>query len=62
MRWTNDWRIYFIAAAIFLSAGAIAWVVDGFGLRPVFGLGMALGMALIGTKARREAGGTPPQS
>ena len=57
MRWTNDWRIYFIAAALFLVAGISAWVNDGLGLRPVFGLAMAAGMVLIGLKAKREAGG-----
>jgi hypothetical protein len=59
MAWTRDWRIYYIAAALFLIAGGLAWMNDGLGLRPVFGLVMAIGMGLIGHKARREAGGTP---
>ena len=56
MRWTNDWRIYYVAAGLFLIAAVLAWANDGFGLRPALGLVMAAGMAMIGHKARREAG------
>ena len=55
MAWTKDWRIYYIAASLFLIAGILSWVNDGLGLRPVFGLAMAIGMGLIGHKAKREA-------
>jgi len=56
MRWTNDWRIYYVAAGLFIVAGILALVNDGLGLRPVLGLVMAAGMAMIGRKAQREAG------
>jgi hypothetical protein len=35
MRWASDWRIYYIAAALFLIAALIAYFNDGLGLRPV---------------------------
>ena len=54
MGWTKNWRIYYVAAALFLIAGCLAWMNDGLGLRPAFGLLMAIGMALIGNKARHE--------
>lgn len=59
MRWANDWRLYYVAAALFIIAGSIAWLNDGLGLRPLFGFVMGAGMALIGHKAKREAG-LPP--
>ena len=52
MAWTKDWRIYYIAASLFLIAGVMSWVNDGLGLRPVFGLAMAIGKGVI------EAAGT----
>ena len=55
MAWTRDWRIYYVAATIFVAAGTIAMLNDGFGIRPVFGFAMAAGMLMIGTKAKREA-------
>jgi hypothetical protein len=61
MRWASDWRIYYVAAAMFLMAGLIAFFSDGLGLRPVLGLVMSVAMALLGSKARKEgAGGLPP--
>jgi hypothetical protein len=60
MAWTRDWRIYYLAATIFVAAGTIALLTDGFGLRPIFGFAMAAGMVLIGYKAKREAGTPPP--
>jgi hypothetical protein len=55
MRWTRDWRIYIIAAVLFVAAGTIAMLSDGPGLRPAFGFLMAAGMVMIGYKAKREA-------
>ena len=61
MRWTSDWRIYYIAAALFLVAGVIAFFNDGLGLRPVLGLAMCASMAMLGHKARKDVqGGLPP--
>lgn len=61
MRWTSNWRIYYVAAALFIIAAVIALANDGVGIRPVFGFAMAAGMAMIGTKARRETTrDTPP--
>ena len=59
MAWTRDWRIYYIAATLFVAAGTIALLTDGFGLRPASGFVMAAGMAMIGMKAKRDAGSPP---
>ena len=61
MRWANDWRIYYVAAALFLIAALIAFFNDGLGLRPVLGLVMSGALAVLGNKARKEShGGLPP--
>lgn len=61
MRWASDWRIYYVAAALFLIAGLIALFNDGLGLRTGLGLVMAGAMAVLGNKARKDgAGGLPP--
>jgi hypothetical protein len=60
MRWASDWRIYYIAAALFLIAALIAYFNDGLGLRPVLGLVMSGAMALLGNKARKEGHGELP--
>jgi hypothetical protein len=61
MRWTSDWRIYYVAAALFLIAGTISFFNDGLGVRPVLGLAMFVGMAMIGHKARKDMqSGLPP--
>lgn len=61
MRWTLDWRIFYVAAALFLVAALIAYFNDGLGLRPVLGLFMSGAMAVLGNKARKEGtGGLPP--
>jgi len=61
MRWASDWRIYFVAAALFLVAALLSFFNDGLGLRPVLGLVMAGALVLIGNKARKEGpGGLPP--
>ena len=61
MRWASDSRIYFIAATLFLIAALIAFFSDGVSLRPVLGLAMAVGLVLIGKKARRDSrSGLPP--
>ncbi len=54
MRWVSDWRIYYVAAALFLIAGLISFFSDGLGLRPVLGLAMAAALVLIGNKAHRD--------
>lgn len=54
MRWVSDWRIYLVAAALFLIAALISFFNDGLGLRPVLGLAMGGALAFIGNKARRE--------
>jgi len=61
MRWTSDWRIYYVAAALFLIAALISFFNDGLTIRPVLGLAMFAGMAMLGNKARKEVqGGLPP--
>jgi hypothetical protein len=60
MRWASDWRIYYVAAALFLIAAVISFFNDGLGLRPVLGLVMAGTLALIGNKARKESRGELP--
>jgi len=60
MRWASDWRIYYVAAALFLIAALIAFFNDGLGLRPVLGLVMSVCMALLGNKARKEGHGELP--
>ena len=60
MRWASDWRIYYIAAALFLIAALISLFNDGLGLRPVLGLVMSGGLAMIGNKARKEVHGEQP--
>jgi hypothetical protein len=60
MRWTSNWRIYYIAAALFGIAALIAFLNDGVGLRSLLGLVMAGALVLIGIKARRESGGDLP--
>jgi len=61
MRWTSDWRIYYVAAALFLIAALISFFNDGLSIRPVLGLAMFVGMAMIGHKARKDVqGGLPP--
>lgn len=60
MRWASDWRIYFVAAALFLIAALVAFYNDGLGLRPGLGLVMAGAMAVLGNKARKEGHGELP--
>ena len=61
MRWTSDWRIYYVAAALFLVAGTISFFNDGFGVRSALGLAMFVGMGLVGYKARKDMqSGLPP--
>ncbi len=60
MRWASDWRIYYIAAALFLIAASFSFFNDGFGLRPVLGLVMSGALALLGNKARNERPGELP--
>jgi hypothetical protein len=60
MRWTSDWRIYYVAAALFLIAASLSFFNDGLTIRPVLGLAMFAGMAMIGNKARKEAQGELP--
>ena len=54
MRWVSDWRIYYVAAALFLVAALISFFNDGLGLRPALGLVMAGALVLIGNKAHRD--------
>jgi hypothetical protein len=60
MRWASNWRIYYVAAALFLVAALISFFNDGLTMRPVLGLLMAGALVLIGTKARREGAGELP--
>jgi hypothetical protein len=60
MRWASDWRIYIVAAALFLIAALVAFYNDGLGLRPALGLVMAAAMAVLGNKARKEGYGELP--
>jgi hypothetical protein len=60
MRWASNWRIYYVAAALFFVAALISYFDDGLGLRPLLGLTMSGAMALIGNKARKESPGELP--
>ena len=60
MRWASDWRLFYIAAALFLIAALIAFFNDGLGLKPVLGLVMSGTMAVLCNKARKEGGGGLP--
>jgi hypothetical protein len=60
MRWASDWRIYYVAAALFLIAACLSFFNDGLTVRPVLGLAMFAGMAMIGYKARKDGQGELP--
>ncbi len=61
MRWASNWRIYYVAATLFLIAAMLSFFNDGLTLRPVLGLVMAGVLVFLGRKARRESeGGLPP--
>jgi hypothetical protein len=60
MRWASNWRIYYIAATLFLIAALISFFNGGLTLRPVLGLVMAAALVLIGNKARGENEGELP--
>ena len=60
MRWASNWRIYYVAAALFLFAALLSFFNDGLGLRPVLGLVMGGALVAIGNKARKEVQGELP--